>query len=438
MLLKNFLKAGFGGAGSQVINLLALPVISRLYAPEAYAIWAIVVATSGIFGSIACFRYELAIVIPRSEEEASTIFWWCILSAGGLGLLTCLTAQTPLIEHVIARYHAGPIWFYSVFSPLLITATGISVALQYWNVRQRAFMINSFSQMILAFATFLTQFVYAIRISTTSTGLLAGSLAGQLALIILCLGGYKNIKRPQLNGRILLNIPNMLYKHHRFLFYSMPYTLFGMLRNRGSLLVMDYFLANREVGLYAFAYRIMNFPVSLISSALRPVLFKETAEKGTRALEGQINQILKIITILGTPVVVVYFFYAEDIFRLFFGEKWTDSGMMGRFIILPVFTFMLCNWMDRIMDVLGQQRLVLMLEIYFASASIIALWLGFVLHGGLYVALLLQCAILISYNICYLVIAYDKAGYNKKYLAHLAAIVCSLAIPTIVTIAAIR
>ena len=140
-------------------------------------------------------------------------------------------------------------------------------------------------------------------------------------------------------------------------------------------------------------------------------------------LEDRINNILKFLAMVATPVVVIYFFYAEDMFRLVFGEKWAGSGTMGKFIILPVFTFIFCNWMDRIMDVLGQQRLVLYLEISFASASIIGLWLGFVLHGGLYVALLLQCLILIAYNVCYLFLAYEKAGYHKMPLVHLAVII---------------
>ncbi len=46
-MLKNFLKAG-GGAGTQAINFIGLPVIARLYAPEEYATWAIVFASAAI------------------------------------------------------------------------------------------------------------------------------------------------------------------------------------------------------------------------------------------------------------------------------------------------------------------------------------------------------------------------------------------------------
>ena len=106
-MLKNFLKAGCGGVGAQALNLLSLPIISRLYTPEVFATWAIVMATAGIFGSIACFRYELAIVIPKEEKEASSIFWWCVISAIGMGLIVALLAQIPWLQKFIICARAG-------------------------------------------------------------------------------------------------------------------------------------------------------------------------------------------------------------------------------------------------------------------------------------------------------------------------------------------
>jgi len=171
--------------------------------------------------------------------------------------------------------------------------------------------------------------------------------------------------------------------------------------------------------MYAFAYRILYFPVNLISSALRPVLFYETALKGVRRLEEQINAILKWLVIIVTPFVVLYLFYSRFLFRVFFGERWSDAGFMGVFIIFPVFTFLFCNWMDRIMDVLGKQKLTLFLEIFFASLSITGLWLGFWLNLGMIGALLMQCIVLVTYNITYLYIVYSVANFDKLGLYNL-------------------
>jgi O-antigen/teichoic acid export membrane protein len=419
-VLKKFLKAGFGGVGAQAVNVLSLPIIARLYTPEVYATWAIVMATAGIFGSIACFRYELAIVIPKEEKEASSIFWWCVISAIGMGSIVALLAQMPWLQKFIKTETAGNEWFYSLFASLLVTTMGLTFALQYWNVRQKGYAINSFAQIALVVVTLILQAAWVMKYSASSIGLLIGSLGGQFtAVLLLMIGVIYTGRHPKIAEDILWGMPNIIRSQRRFFLYSTPYTLFGAARARVSVFVIDYFLTSREVGLYAFAHRVMNFPVSLVSNALRPVLFQETATKGVDLLEDKINKILKWMAVITIPFVVLYFFYAKELFILFFGERWAGSGFIGKFLILPVFTFMFCNWMDRIMDVMGKQRLVLILEITFASMSIGGLWIGFVLKLGLNGALLIQCIILIKYNIVYLYIAYDKAGYDKIKLYRL-------------------
>ena len=63
-MVRNIFKAGIGGAMAQLITFAALPVIARMYTPAEYAIWAIVMAIALIPGSVACLRYESALVLP--------------------------------------------------------------------------------------------------------------------------------------------------------------------------------------------------------------------------------------------------------------------------------------------------------------------------------------------------------------------------------------
>jgi len=418
-MLKNYLKAGFGGASSQLIHLIGIPVISRLYSPDVYATWAIIIATSSIFGSIACFRYELAVVIPKSETKASYIFWLCILSSFGVGIFAILLMSTNLFLSSNPESYVNNFVTLKVLISTLIISMGVTYALQYWNVRQRAFMLNSLGLIALSFVTLSTQILYAITIEASFDGLVLGSLVGQLSIILLYLLGLFYIKSPELIKFNYNDFVKIAKEHHRFLIYSTPYTLFGVLRARGVVLILEMFLYKRFVGLFAFAYRIMNFPVSLVSGAIRPVLFKESAQKGVESIEQRVNQLLILLSFCGIPFVVGYFYYAEEIFLVLFGEKWAGSGEIGKFIILPAFTFVMCNWMDRIMDVLKQQRLTLILEVTFASTSIFSLWIGFVLSQNLYVALGMQCAILVLYNICYLTFVYKIAGYQQRFLGKL-------------------
>lgn len=430
-MLKNFLKAGFGSAGAQAINLAALPIISRLYSPEQYAVWAIVVATAMIFGSIACLRYELAIVLPKDRDDACALFVWSIICSIVIAMLTAALSVLLLGADLIEIGAGTHPYQYTIWAPLLVAATGFTLALQYWAVRNESYALNSAAQVGLAITALAVQISYALIFGGDANGLIAGSLVGQLTAVVTLTGGCLFTRNlPSVSSGVLRRIPAVIRTHYLFPLYSMPYILFGAIRARASVYVIAFFLAPREVGLYAFAYRIMNFPVSLISAALRPVLFRETSVQGVVALEHRITRILHWLALIATPMVVVYFYWSEELFLLVFGEQWKGAALYGKFFILPVFTFMFCNWMDRIMDVIGQQRLTMGLEIVFGTLSVLSLWAAFAFGLGLLAALTMQCIVLITYNLSYLILAYDRAGYAKKPLLALSGTITAVAAGT--------
>lgn len=417
-LIVNFFKAGLGSVGSQFVGWLALPIIARLYDPSHYAEWAIVMAVAGILGVVACFRYELAIVLPQKNNDACSIFWWCILSSLGVAIFCSIITLNPFFGRIIlGRMVSSPILF---LLPVLVFTFGCIQAIKYWCVRQKAFLLVSIAQTMSTSATVGFQILYAMFRDVNSFGLILGSFIGQI-ICLLCLGStvfyYKIF--PKFNLEIFQNIPAVIMSHKNFAQYSTPYSLFGVLRNRASVFVFETFSSAHEVGLYVFAHRILNLPLTLIVAALRPVMFEEAARLGVKKSEDKINRILFILGFIVTPFVVLYFFYSKELFVLFFGEKWADAGGIGKYLIVPVFVFIFSSWLDRILDILGQQKLVLVLEGFFASISIAVLWFAFYYGLGISWALFLQSIVLTLYALVYLYLSFDRAKFAKKNLFRL-------------------
>jgi hypothetical protein len=59
-----------GTALAQVAGVLFLPLLTRLYSPEALGLWGLFVSFLGVASVAATLRYEVAIVAASSEEEA--------------------------------------------------------------------------------------------------------------------------------------------------------------------------------------------------------------------------------------------------------------------------------------------------------------------------------------------------------------------------------
>ena len=65
------LKLVSGTTIAQLVGILITPVLTRLYAPEAFGTLALFTSITSILGVIACMRYELAIMLPESDEEVA-------------------------------------------------------------------------------------------------------------------------------------------------------------------------------------------------------------------------------------------------------------------------------------------------------------------------------------------------------------------------------
>ena len=84
----DILKLVSGTAFAQIITILASPILTRLYSPEAFGFLAIFISITSIIGVIACMRYELAIMLPKSDEKAANLLALCLLSVVAISGLT--------------------------------------------------------------------------------------------------------------------------------------------------------------------------------------------------------------------------------------------------------------------------------------------------------------------------------------------------------------
>ena len=71
--MKNIAVLASGTALAQVLTVLAYPILMRLYNPGDFGLFALFGALNMTFVAVASGRYELAIVLAKTEEEAANI-----------------------------------------------------------------------------------------------------------------------------------------------------------------------------------------------------------------------------------------------------------------------------------------------------------------------------------------------------------------------------
>ena len=71
---QNVLTLMIGTSIAQAIPILISPILTRIYTPKDFGVLALFLAITTIFGSIANARYEIAIMLPKKDEDAINIF----------------------------------------------------------------------------------------------------------------------------------------------------------------------------------------------------------------------------------------------------------------------------------------------------------------------------------------------------------------------------
>ena len=62
------------------VTVLASPITSRLFGPEAFGLAALFRSGAAMLAAIACLRYEMAIVLPKKDEDAAPLFALCCIA----------------------------------------------------------------------------------------------------------------------------------------------------------------------------------------------------------------------------------------------------------------------------------------------------------------------------------------------------------------------
>lgn len=418
---------GFAGALGQGVTFLSMPVMTRLYTPDAFGGWAIFVSLASVIGVASALRYEVAVVLAPSNEEASTVVLVCI----GISVLTSVFAWA-LVE-TNGRWILGGIYFDQLKSllwctPLITLCMGICGALQAWFIRTEEFVWYALMQVLLPFLTLLTQILCAKSGWNGPEGLVIGTALGQcgaaLAGFTILLAKYSHIIWVAISPREILKV---LVKYKNYPLYMTPYTFLGTMRERLIYLLLGAYGGGGTAGYYNLASRFVNAPNSLISGALRPVYFQKASSSEFSSLEQPITRLLYILTIITVPFSTFFIIYAGEICSIIFGEVWADAGSMAAILMIPTVPLLLGNWLDRSFDVLGRQRLALVLESAFSLAAILVVVTGMIGFSNVMIAVCLQAGVTTLYYSFWIYVLFRVAGFRTRWLWKLVLIVASLA-----------
>ena len=395
---RNILTLMTGTTIAQAIPIAISPILTRIYTPEDFGIFAIFLAITLIIGSIANGRYELAIMIPKKDEDAINIFalGFIITTSISLLLLVLVLIFQTYFTYLVKNEEIG-VWLY--FVPISVFFFGIFNILNYFNNRKKNYKDISNANILKSIVAAIIQISIGL-IQQGATGLISGQIISQFFANTKLL---KNI----IKDKILISkitkkkIIALAKRYKNFPKYSMPARLLNITSLQVPVFLLGAFFNTAIVGFYSLSYRFINLPMSIIGSSIGQVFFQKSSEikNDKKALKKITLETYKKLFKIGILPFAIITIFGDYIFAFVFGKDWIVAGEYAQILAIWTLFLFIYSPISNLFATLEKQKDALLFNIIIIFSRILIISLGGYFFKDIYITIFLYSALGIFLNL---------------------------------------
>jgi O-antigen/teichoic acid export membrane protein len=331
-LLRNTSILISGTALAQVIPILLQPVLRRYYSAEVFGSYSVYLSLVGILAIISSFKYELAIILPRSDKGAVNILFLTViinLAFNILLMIIILIWQDKLLRFFNISHEFA---YFLYLIPFGIFFYNFYQSINNWLTRKKEFFAVSLNKFVRRGTEGLFQVIF--KYLKVSQGIIAGDLAGHVANIIsgLYQGGRKGLKYS------VVSLPRLKYvarKYSEFPRYNVIPSFMSACSFLLPAILLNKFYSSEYTGYFDLSKLLLSIPLALISTSISNVLLQSIAEKyqAKRSLLNDLLPVFAIVFIISVLEIGAILFFGIGLFKLLFGESWGFSGEISQILV---------------------------------------------------------------------------------------------------------
>lgn len=405
--LLNIITLISGTAISQGILFAATPFLTRLYTPEDFGYFSLYAAIVAVITSVASWKFELAIMLPKEEKDAQAVLFLSIITT--LISTIFVFILIAIFKNLIIEYITEEVETFIWIVPLGVLISGLYQVFISFSSRNKYFKSVSISRITQSGGAVTVQ-AGAKGLDLFPQGLVWGKLAGDfLALMALLLKHLKN-HTIHLKAVSHKDIRANAIKYKDFPKYqSLAQFLSSLSQNVPFFLLTT--LYNPEIaGFYMLTSRILFVPTALIGRSTREVYYQKASEmfgegKSIRDLYVKTTAGLAKLGII--PFIIVGIF-AQQLFTLLLGDEWLVSGIFAQLIIAWSFLGFVNPPSTMTIYIMGLQRFSLKYESLLVVFRILSIYLTFLIFNDVYITVGAYAAVGFIFNTILISYCYTK------------------------------
>lgn len=439
-MLKNYFKSEFnknvttlftGTVVAQAIPIAISPILSRLYSPDEFGVWALYVSLVMFFSVFSTGRYQFAIMLPKEKKEAINILGLSFI----ILIIFCLLFSLIIwgfydVLRLYESFRKIEYWIY--FLPVSIFLVSSISILNVWNSRGKKYKniveskvsqttITSIVNIVVGMIKnklnlkSLYQAIFTKNITPKGIteiglkGLIGGLIIGQVIGVFVLMTSFARHNFKRLKWINKKEMKASALKHKAFPTINVMHASMDNVQSTGVTLLIMHFFSAYALGLYSYAYRIIQAPLGMIVSSYAQVFFQKSAEMHANGekLNAFYRKTLKTFILMGLPIFLIFGFFGEEIFGFIFGNEWSESGFYVQLLTPWFFMNFLFSPMGQLPLILNQQKKVFGISIIGNSLILLSIIIGGLIYNSIEVGFILISTTQFFYY-SYLIFWFDK------------------------------
>ncbi len=396
---------------AQVIMLLFIPILTRLYNPSEFGIYSLFFAIASMVGMVSSLSYEQAIMLPKSNRDAQALVFLSILTS--ITIVTIVAIVLLLFYDFFLEYFNNSSYMIYLL-PFATLAIGLMQIFDAYSTRKEFYKKIATTKMSASLATVGTQSIS--RYIFSLNGLVVGKVLSDIFALYLLVSFHIKKQTLQLKYISKRRINFNLHKHENFPKYQTASTLINSFSQNIPLFMFSALFSPAISGFYALTYRAMQAPMLLVSSATRSVYYQKVSKmyaNGEDIYSLYKQTTLGLAKIFIVPLFIILFF-GQEIFSLVFGDKWIESGLIAQ-ISIVWFLFGFISPPTTIMfNIFSLQKIRLYIQIFTLILRALAIYIGFYFYNSYIISLILFIVVGVLHNGGVIIYIYIKIKEKRK------------------------
>ena len=361
-----------GNTLAQAIGVLGIPLLTRLYIPEDFAIQSLFIQAVIFASGVMTWRYEFFIQLPKTDADARGLHQLVLILGGASAV-----AMTPLVwvyrfdvAHLMGNEGLAP-WL--VGAPMTAFLMSFALSVQHLTQRSRDFKTSGMSE-LASKGVYIGTGILGVLAGQGPAGLVATtafSALGKIAWLSWKRGA--NLVTPWLamakilrQAKTYRRLASSLVVSHMLTTCASAIPLIAMVRLYGA----------EVLGQFALVMSTVFLPSGILGAAIGQVYYQRAAEMWSHSSDFSrlFNQTAGKLIVIGVPVYGLAAVLSPFIYPLVFGAIWRQAGEFAVWMSIAAFCSFVSSPLDRTCLIVGAWWYPMFWHAFRALSAVAVVW----------------------------------------------------------------